>query len=229
VGPTFLNSPAIKGNKNLVYTNINSRCKHFNIGETGSSWREYSQWESMRMAYGHSKYNAWNHYPFGLLPSDGTVATGIDRVSSSCLGTLDGLDHLLDDGRTELYNIYGMTDLPAAGLRTLNRSWNNPPGLTSLKGGTSHGYDKRQRAYPITRASDAIQFNLAASENNPVLNPCFVIRNWGSGNPAQVEIDQTRQTGRQVRQGIIRDTDGTRTMVIWLPQKSTQATSYKIF
>lgn len=228
VGNTFLNSPPIKGNKNLVFTNLNSRYKHFNIGETGSAWRAYSQWESMRMAYGHSKYNAWNHYPFGLLPSDGTVATGIDRVSSSCLGTLDGLDHLLDDGRTELYNIYGMTDLPAAGLKTLNRSWNTPPKLTSLKGGTGGGYDKRQRAYPITRSADAIEFSLAASEENPICNPCFVIKNWGSGNPAQVEIDREKQTGRQVRQGIIRDTDGTRTMVIWLPQTSTRATSYKI-
>jgi hypothetical protein len=34
--------------------------------------------------------------------------------------------------------------------------------------------------------------------------------------------------GRQVRQGIIRDTDGTRTMVIWIPQTSTRKTSYGI-
>jgi hypothetical protein len=228
VGATFLNSPPIKGNKNLVFTNINSAHKHFNIGETGSAWRAYSQWESMRMAYGHSRYNAWNHYPFGLLPSDGTVATGIDRVSSSCLGTLDGLDHLLDDGRTELYNIYGMTDLPAAGLKTLNRSWNLPPALTSLEGGTSGGYDKRQRAYPITRSAAAIEFTLAASEESPVFNPCFVIRNWGGGDPAHVEIDRKRQTGNQVRQGIIRDTDGTRTLVIWIPQTSSRPTSYRI-
>jgi hypothetical protein len=228
VSPTALNSPSIKGNKNLVFTNLNSKCKHFNIGETGSTWRAYSQWESMRMAYGHSKYNAWNHYPFGLLPSDGTVATGIDRVSSSCLGTLDGLAHLLDDGRTELYNIYGMTHLPASGLKTLNRSWNTPPELTSLNGGTSGGYDKRQRAYPITRTADAIDFSLAASDEKPIFNPCFVIRNWGGGNPAGVEIDGKRQTGRQVRQGIIRDTDGTPTMVIWLPQTATQKTGYRI-
>ncbi len=228
VGPTFLNSPPIEGNKNLVYTNINAEYKHFNIGEVGSWWKRYSQWESMRMAYGHSKYNAWNHYPFGLLPSDGTVATGKDRVTSSCLGTLYGLEHLLEDGRTELYNIYGMTDLPATELKTLNRSWNQPAAMRSLKGGTSDGYDKRQRAYPITRQMDTIVFNLDASKDNPVLNPCFVIKQWGSDSAARVEIDQKNQTGKHVRQGIIRDTDGTRTRVIWLEQTTTQNTSYKI-
>jgi SNF2 family DNA or RNA helicase len=65
-------------------------------------------------------------------------------------------------------------------------------------------------------------------EINALSEPCFMIKNWGSGNLAQVEIDQTKQTGRQMRQGIIRDTDGTRTMVMWLPQTSTHATSYKI-
>lgn len=228
VGTTFLNSPPIEGNKNLVYTNINSRYKHFNIGEIGSWWKAYSQWESMRMAYGHSRYNAWNHYPFGLLPSDGTVATGIDRVTSSCLGTLCGLEHLLDDGRTELYNIYGMTDLPASELKTLNRSWNTPAEMNSLKGGISDGYDKRQRAYPIIRKMDTITFSLAASQDKPVLNPCFVIKHWGSTSTARVEIDRKKQTGRRVRQGVIRDTDGTRTMVIWLEQTSTRKTHYTI-
>jgi len=165
----------------------------------------------------------------GIQPSDGTVATGKDRVTSSCMGTLYGLEHKLDDGRTELYNIYGMTDLPARELRTLNRSWNTPAKLTSLKGGTSDGYDKRQRAYPITNKTDMITFGLAASEKSPVLNPCFVIKHWGAASAARVEIDGTRQTGRAVRQGIIRDTDGTRTLVIRLKQTSTQKTHYKIY
>ena len=156
--------------------------------------------------------------------------TGKDRVTSSCLGTLYGLEHLLDDGRTELYNIYGMTDLPAPELKTLNRSWNTPAEITSLKGGTSDGYDKRQRAYPITKKMDKITFSLAASKDNPVLNPCFVIKHWSGRPRARVEIDNKTQTpGSHFRQGIIRDTDGTRTMVIWLKQTSTRKTNYTIY
>ena len=128
-GVPYRKGPPIEENRNLIYMNLNSKYKHFNIGEIGSHFVPYSQWESMRMALGHTKYNAWNHYPFGLLPSDGTVATGIDRVSSSCIITLYGLHHLLDDGRTDMYNIYGITDLPASELKYLNRSWNYAPEL----------------------------------------------------------------------------------------------------
>ncbi len=40
----------ISGEKNLVYLNLRSKYKHFNIGQTGSSWVPYSQWKSMQLA-----------------------------------------------------------------------------------------------------------------------------------------------------------------------------------
>ena len=190
----------------------------------------YSQWESMRLAPGHSKYNAWNHYPFGLLPSDGTVATGIDRVSSSCIGTLYGLHHKLDDGRTDMYNIYGITKLPAAQLKNLNRSWNFAPELTIISGAESKGYEKGQRAYVLSKESTKISFSLDASEHSPILNPCFVIKNWGSDSNARIKINGKKQTAdSKVRQGIIRDTDGSLTLVIWIEQKSNESVSYHLY
>ena len=150
-GVPYRKGPPIEENRNLIYMNLNSKYKHFNIGEIGSHFVPYSQWESMRMALGHTKYNAWNHYPFGLLPSDGTVATGIDRVSSSCIITLYGLHHLLDDGRTDMYNIYGITDLPASELKYLNRSWNYAPELRNISGAESKGFEKGQELMFLTK------------------------------------------------------------------------------
>ncbi len=230
VGPTFRKGAPISGNKNLVYTNLKSEYKHFNIGEIGSSWIPYSQWQSMRMAPGFSRYNTWNHYPFGLLPSDGTVATGKDRTHSSCLGTLTGLHHLLKDGRTDMYNIYGMTNLPVTELKILNRSWNSAPIIADFNGCESTGYDKRQRAYLIKKESDELSFNLNGSEKNPVMNPCFVIKDWGNQPLARLEINGEKQVpDTNFRQGIIRDTDGTETMIIWIKQKSYKRISYKIY
>ncbi|HEC43311.1 MAG TPA: LamG domain-containing protein [Bacteroides sp.] len=229
VGKTFRNGAAIGGNKNLVYMNLKSEYKHFNIGEVGSNWRPYSQWQSMRLGPGLSRYNTWNHYPFGILPSDGTVRTGTDRVSSSCLGTLDGLHHLLDDGRTEAYNIYGMTNLPASDLKMLNRSWNSAAAITDLNRCESSGYDKRQRAYLINKESDGFSFSLQGSETEPIVNPCFVIKDWGSQSLADLEINGEKIIpDRNFRQGIIRDTDGTETMIIWIRQESLQPVNYKI-
>ncbi len=229
-GVPYRKSPPIEENRNLIYMNLNSEYKHFNIGEIGSNFVPYSQWESMRMALGHTKYNAWNHYPFGLLPSDGTVATGIDRVSSSCIITLYGPHHLLEDGRTDMYNIYGITDQPATELKYLNRSWNFAPELGDISGAESEGFEKGQRAYVFTKKSKKISFSLNGSEDSPILNPCFVIKNWDSDSKAVIRINGKKQDkGNKVRQGIIHDTDGTLTLVIWIEQKSEGKSSYDVY
>ena len=45
------------------------------------------------------------------------------------------------------------------------------------------GYDPAQRAYLIDYAQvkqpKAIQFEIAASEDSPIVNPAFLINNWG--------------------------------------------------
>lgn len=229
-GIPFRKGPSIEESRNLIYMNLNSKYKHFNIGEPGSHLVPYSQWESMRMALGHTKYNAWNHYPFGLLPSDGTVATGIDRVSSSCIITLYSPQHQLDDGRTEMYTIYGITDLPAAELRYLNRSWNDAPALSNISGAESNGFEKRQRAYIINKKSNQISFSLDGTEENTILNPCFVIKNWETDRPARLMINGKRMdAGSDFRQGIIRDTDGTNTLVMWIEQQLEETCRYRVY
>lgn len=228
-GVPYIKGPGIEGNGNLIYMNLNSKYKHFNIGEIGSTFVPYSQWESMRMGLGHTKFNAWNHYPFGLLPSDGTVATGIDRVSSSCIITLYGPHHLLDDGRTDMYNIYGITDQPATELKYLNRSWNYAPELSNISGAESKGFDKGQRAYVISKKSKKISFSLDGSEDSPILNPCFVIKNWGADSKARLRINGKKQDkGSNVRQGVIRDTDGTLTLVLWLELSADSSLAFEI-
>ena len=60
---------------------------------------------------------------------------------------------------------------------------------------------------------------IAATEESPLVNPCFTIRNWGHLGAAQVKTEKTDV--KDVRQGVITDTDGTKTMVIWLELTST--------
>jgi hypothetical protein len=99
-----------------------------------------------------------------------------------------------------------------------------------MNGGQGSAYDKRQRAYVIIKESDTFSFELDGSKENPIMNPCFVIKNWGAKPSAQMEIDGKKQVpGTNFRQGIIRDTDGTKTMIIWLRQTSYKRTGYKIY
>jgi hypothetical protein len=128
-----------------------------------------------------------------------------------------------------MYNIYGITNLPAAGLRDLNRSWNYAPALGNISGAESKGYEKGQRAYVLTKRSAAISFSLEGSEDSPILNPCFIIKNWGADSKARIKINNKNlSAGGKIKQGIIRDTDGTKTLVIWIEQKSYEKVLYDI-
>jgi hypothetical protein len=55
---------------------------------------------------------------------------------------------------------------------------------------------------------------IAACDESPLVNPCFTVRNWGHSGAAQVKTEGDGM--KDVRQGVIIDTDGTKTMVIWL-------------
>jgi len=99
-----------------------------------------------------------------------------------------------------------------------------------MNGGQGSDYDKRQRAYVIIKESDTLSFELDGSQENPVMNPCFVIKNWDAKPSAQMEIDGKKQVPcTNFRQGIIRDTHGTKTMIIWIRQTSYKRISCKIY
>jgi hypothetical protein len=66
-----------------------------------------------------------------------------------------------------------------------------------------------------------ISFTLQGSVDTPVCNPGFVIEHWDSDSAARVTINgRAVPPGPRFRQGIVRDTEGRRTMVIWLELES---------
>ena len=54
---------------------------------------------------------------------------------------------------------------------------------------------------------------IQASAASPVINPCFTVHNWGHRGAAVLDI--TGAAVKDVRQGTIVDTDGSRTLVLW--------------
>ena len=59
----------------------------------------------------------------------------------------------------------------------------------NISGAESKGFEKGQRAYVFNKKSKTISFSLDGSEDNPILNPCFVIKNWESDSPARLMIN----------------------------------------
>jgi hypothetical protein len=87
---------------------------------------------------------------------------------------------------------------------------------------SSKGFSKHERAFLIESESatpHVLEFDLAASENYPVVNPAFVIRNWGEGE-VRLKIDGVPvPRGKGFRTGR-RFTDKGTDLIVWLKNQS---------
>jgi len=142
----------------------------------------------------------WNHWPVAQLPNDGRVAEAPDRPSHSYTSTQDSDPYEATNNSITKIMLCGLTEKTVIQLLPLAKSWLAPAEL-KLKTGAfqSQGYDPTQRAYVLTRKKTGkpavIEFELLASDESPVVNPAFVINNWGSAD-AKLEID-----GKKMKRG----------------------------
>ena len=90
--------------------------------------------------------------------------------------------------------------------------------MKRVKGAKYIGYETEQRAYVLEADGNQVHFELVGSEVRSVHNPCFVIKHWDSEKAAKIQIkEEGRLLNPAVRQGIIWDTDGRQTLIVWIP------------
>ncbi|MEM6697170.1 MAG: 3-coathanger stack domain-containing protein, partial [Bacteroidota bacterium] len=165
----------------------------------------------------------WNHWPVSRIVSDGRQAwDGDGRVNHFALSTGGGSSVVMygfsNQNSTSTQDI--TTVFPAV------NAWRESPPVSSISDGTSQGYNMDQREYNLTRSGRNLSVTLAGSSSTPIANPCFVIKNWNSNNAATLRINRIPTTN--FRQGIIYDTDGTQTLIIYVPMQSTSSTNFVI-
>ncbi len=161
----------------------------------------------------------WNHWPVSQIPNDGRFALDTGRVRHAALGGVGPKDKA----------IYGFTNKPIKTLLPLARSWNRPPKIENTKGCTSQGYQKSERAYHLSAQNQMLAFSIDASDESPIYNPCFVIKNWGSGKAeATLKINGRKIPNEDIRQGITRNTDGNPKLVIWVELQADAPTNFQI-
>ena len=116
----------------------------------------------------------------------------------------------------------GLSNFSVDDIAHLGQSWLNAPSISNSSGIISHGYDKSERAYKMASTSGNMSFSVDASSGNPGFNPAFVIKKWGRDKPVCLSINgEDLKDGSDFRQGIIVDTDGTETLILWLNKKFT--------
>ena len=199
------------------------------IGETGAHWKPFD----FGAREGFSTMPCWNSWPVAQLPNDGRVTPAVDRPSATCLGTLYPVKHKTN--RPDLMtgrNLYGLTDKPVGELAVLSRSWNFPADLTlSGKEFSSQGYDKNQRAYGLTCQQNAkpgtLEMTLVGSERSPVLNPAFVVKNWGEANATLTLDGKPIPRGKDFRFGHRQTLEST-DLIVWIRTESQDSLTFRL-
>jgi hypothetical protein len=109
-------------------------------------------------------------------------------------------------------------DKPAKELVPLAKSWLNPAAGQSLAEGLRVEYDAAQRAYVLTRENGQgkqLTVRLNASPESPIVNPAFVVSNWGNDREARISIDGKKPTDTiDIRQGVVCRANGVTALVI---------------
>jgi hypothetical protein len=163
----------------------------------------------------YAVFCTWNHWPVAQMPSDGRYASYPDRTSHSTL------THVILPIFKEVYGdkpyyeelmLEGMWNKKSTDLIPLSKSWTHAPGLTNLRSAEG-GYDISQRAYVLKVSGNSVSFTVNASAESPIQNLCFVLNGWESKDDVKVNISGN------VKQGTIRDTDGTYTKVIYIEKE----------
>ena len=170
-------------------------------------------------------FMTWNHWPVSYITSQGKSSLFPDRVTHSA--GIGAADDAVDHGNMAMY---GFTNKPIEELIPLVKSWNNPPPIDRVTGASSEGYDKSQRAYVFKNSSSNITFKINASNEEPLYNPCFVIKGWGERGNAGIKIDgKALHPGKDFRQGLVYDTDGTTALIVWIKNISKKHSSFLIY
>ncbi|WP_444921370.1 LamG domain-containing protein [Microbulbifer sp. CnH-101-G] len=205
---------------NIAVLNSQTNWKVFGVSQGGGFFPSSNEESSEYIDFLGSVFpfaGPWNHWPVAQIPSDGRFSVTNDRVSHFAVGNLEAFEY----GTGSM--MYGFTQGTPTDLQGLAKSWISPPKMNAIKGADSNTvtYITDERAYRLTasKAANEISLMVKASDTNPLQNPTLVVRQWGSNELPQVKYNGQILT--EVKKGIIRDTDGTQSLIIWLPVAAT--------
>ena len=180
----------------------------------------------------YAVFPTWNHWPVSQMPSDGRYALFPDRTAHSSLTHVGPSIYDEQNGGPKPYYqkilMEGMLKTDKEEIVKIANSWMNAPKITDLNGARGK-YDPAQRAYVLEKNNKKIDFTLDCSKESPLHNTGIVIKKWKMDKPAKVFVDgNTMENCEKLKQGIKRDTDGSKTLIIWLEKESVKPVDIEI-
>ncbi len=181
----------------------------------------------------NSMFRHWNHWPVAHGMSSTTPAFDASKPSHTSLTSWKNwkLYRSTDNSRTHLM-LHGVTNKECGDLTGLAKSWISPAKATVVSGNYRNaGFDQEQRAYVVERIgpgkADALQLQLAASVDAPLVNPALVLKDWPAGATARVEVAGRKLTAKDIKLGVEPELEG-HNLVVWLRLESVEPIDLKI-
>lgn len=203
------------------------------INLTNTSYRPVMVYDHPNLAtWGpYNDFNRYNHWPVGQKPtagSDDYNAGGSRTGHTAMLKPIpvpEGyqMGNITNGGWKKNLRLEGMSNRDDVSLRRLYRSWQNAPALSNMQN-VSGAYALEQRAYELTATGTSLAFTVDATNDRPLDNPCFVIKNWQSEYEVSILINGEAATG--AKQGITTNTDGKDKLIVYIPMEASAATAF---
>lgn len=223
--------PGQPADANIALVNLKSKYKPFYIYKPGTILGPYGWPPELRPRYSH--FPVWDHWPVNQIPSDGRFALYPDHFASSAIMSPNpNATWVNGPGPTKsTYFLFGLTDNTITYLARLDQSWLHPPAV-KMSGDFAAEYDPAQRAYlikptwSVVPEKPQLTFLLEGNQSSPIVNPAFVISNWGESQPV-VRVNGALLKKEYLRVGFRRSLSAT-DLVLWLKQTSTAPTKVAI-
>jgi len=204
---------------NIMMVNMKSEYKPFQIFELECNFTCFAH--EHRKDVSHFPW--WNHWPAAMIPSDGRYCQAADRPSHFSLAWGTPVPHKGENNTFVWTWMYGATKNEIGSLTSLARSWVRPPKLSIKSGATNSKFDSAERCYVISNskneAINKLEFRLEANADSPLVNPAFVIRNWGDNQVSLKVNGKEISPGKAFRVGHIRNVNQY-DLVVWLEMES---------
>lgn len=171
----------------------------------------------------------WNHWPVAPRPTDGRWAMYDDRASHASLSHWNWGHYDMTDNTMTKLMLNGMTTKTAVELIPLTKSWSNPAKLeVDGDGFESEGYDPTEMAYQLNcEGAGKVEMSLNASGDSPLVNPAFVIKNWGESDIELKLNGRSQECGEDYRVDHRYQLEST-DLILWIKYESEKATDIVI-
>lgn len=123
----------------------------------------------------------------------------------------------------------GMTNKSVGELIPLAKSWSNPAEIEVEQNISQAEYKPEERAYKmfLNEKVESLDFVLKGSDKSPIINPAFVIENWGD-NEVELKINgEVVNRGEDFRYGF-KDSLGSTDLVLWLRLEANEKVTFSL-